>query len=140
MDRSCLSRRGARGISYVETIVALLIIAVALVPALEALRPGLAGAASQRAYTVSQQRLKARLEEVLANDFPTLDTAAMAAGNNATATVPAYSDASGTPDRLLATIYRYDGAGQTATDSGLLRIKVAIEGSALALETLKSRW
>jgi len=135
-----LSRRRSRGFSYVEVIVAMLIVAAALVPALEALRPGLAGAAAERTYSVNQQRLKARMEEVLANDFRVLDAAAMAAGNSATATVAAYSDAAGTPDRLLTTMYRYDGASQTATDTGLLRVRIAIEGSALALETLKSRW
>ena len=140
MDGCKRSGREARGFSYIECIVAMLVIAFALVPALEALRPGMAGAATQRTFTVNQQRLKARMEEVLANDFKTLDTAAVAAGNSTTATVPAYTDASGTPDRLLVTMYRYDGAAQTATDSGLLRIRVAIEGSVLALETLKSRW
>jgi hypothetical protein len=37
-------------------------------------------------------------------------------------------------------MYRYDGTSQTATDTGLLRIRVAIENSVLALETLKARW
>ena len=129
----------SRGFSHIETMVALLILAIALVPALEALRPGLAGAAGQRAYLASQQRLKARMEEVLANDFRVLDTAATANGNSTTTPVAAYSDASGTPDRRLTTIYRYDGTAQTATDTGLLRIRVAIEGSVLALETLKAR-
>jgi type II secretory pathway pseudopilin PulG len=133
-------RRGSRGFSYVETIVAVVIVAVALAPAIEALRPGLAGAASERAYTVNQQRLKARMEEVLANTFTVLDAAAMAAGNSTTAPVADYSDAAGTVDRLLVTMYRYDGTSQTATDTGLLRIRVAIENSVLALETLKARW
>jgi len=137
--RCSLPPSGVRGFSHVETLAALLILAIALPPALEALRPGLAGAASQRAYLSSQQRLKARMEEVLANDFRVLDAAAMAAGNSTSAPVAAYSDASGTPERRLTTIYRYDGSAQTATDTGLLRIRVTIEGSALALETLKAR-
>ena len=130
----------AGGFSYVESIVALLILATALAPALSALRPGLAASASTRSYSVNQQRLKSRMEEVLANRFATLDAAAIAAGNSPAATVTAYSDAAGTKDRLLVTLYRYDGVSPTASDSGLLWVTVAIEGSSLALNTLKSRW
>ena len=131
--------RGSFGFSHIETLVALIILATALAPALEALGPGVTRAASQRTYTASEVRLKAKMEEVLANQFRVLDTAAMAAGNSTTAAVAAYSDAVDTPDRRVTTIYRYNGTAQTATDTGLLRIRVAIEGSALALETLKAR-
>lgn len=142
MSRHIIPLRSCRagGFSYVESIVALMILATALAPALSALRPGLAAAASVRSYSVNQQRLKSRMEEVLANRFAALDAAAIAAGNSPAATVAAYSDAAGTPDRLLVTLYRYDGVSLTASDSGLLWVTVAIEGSSLALNTLKSRW
>ena len=142
MRRHAIPLRPCRagGFSYVESIVALLILATALAPALSALRPGLAASASTRSYNVNQQRLKSRMEEVLANRFATLDAAAIAAGNSPAATVAAYSDAAGTKDRLLVTLYRYDGVSLTASDSGLLWVTVAIEGSSLALNTLKSRW
>ena len=132
--------RGQRGLSYAECLAALVILAACLVPALDALNSGMRASGAQRSYTVNGQRLKARFEEVLANNFKTLDAAAIAAGNSASATVAAYSDAAGTTDRLVVTIYRYDGSAQTATDSGLLWVKVAIEGSNLSLNTLKSRW
>ena len=79
------------------------------------------------------------MEVVLANRFATLDAAAMAAGNSPSAIVAAYSDAAGTKDRLIVNLYRYDGSAPTASDTGLLWVKVSIEGSALALNTLRSR-
>lgn len=135
----CL-RRHHRGLSYVEVMIAVVIVAVCLAPATDALRDGLRASATQRSHTVNAQRLKTRIEEVLANRYDTLDAAAMAAGNSPNATVAAYTDAAGSADRLLVTLYRYNGSAATATDTALLWIKVAIEGSNLSLDTLKSRW
>jgi Tfp pilus assembly protein PilV len=137
---SPLLRCRQRGLSYAEVLIAVVIVAVCLVPALDALRSGLSAADTQRLQAVNQQRLKTRLEEVLANRFSTLDAAAMAAGNSPSVTTATYSDAAGTADRLLVTLYRYDGSAPTATDSGLLWVKVAIEASSLSLNTLKTRW
>ena len=133
-------RHDQRGLSYVEVLIAVVIVAVCLAPATDALREGLRAAGMQSAHTVNQQRLKTRIEEVLANNYATLDAAAMAAGNSPAATVAAYTDAAGSADRLLATLYRYDGSAATASDTGLLWVKAAIEGSNLQLDTLKSRW
>ena len=136
----CPARRRDHGFSYIEVLIAIVIIAVCLVPALDALQYGVRAAGTQRSYTINQQQLKTRFEEVLANSFATLDAAAMLAGNSPASTVAAYSDAAGTADRLLVTLYRYDGSAATGTDTGLLWINVAIEGSNLSLNTLKSRW
>jgi prepilin-type N-terminal cleavage/methylation domain-containing protein len=144
---SCLLWCRQRGFSYVEVLIAVVIIAVCLAPALDALRDGVRAAGAELDYTKNQQRLKTRFEDVLANSFATLDAAAMAAGNNPSSIVAAYSDAAGTADRLLVTLYRYDpivaitdGIGATVSATGLLRIKVAIEDSNLLLDTLKSQW
>lgn len=139
LRRSPFSRR-QRGLSYVEVLIAVVIIAACLAPALDALRDGMSAAGVQRSHAVNQQRLRARFEEVLAKPFSTLDAAAMAAGNSPSATVAAYSDASGISDRLLVTMYRYDGSAATGSDTGLLWVKVKIEGSILQLDTLKNRW
>ena len=119
--------------------MAVAILAVALAPTLNALRDVVSAAGAQDTYAINQQRLKARLEEVLANSFIALDAAAVAAGNSPGAISTTYSDAAGTADRVLVTLYRYDGAAATSSDSGLLWVKAAIEGSSLALNTLAAR-
>lgn len=141
----CFLRSRERGLSYVEVLIAVVIVALCLVPALDALRDGVRTAAAQGSQAVNQQRLKTRMEEVLANRYVTLYNAVynpvMAVCNNIpSATVAAYSDAAGTADRLLVTVYCYDGSSPSVSDTGLLRVKVAIEGSNLSLDTLKSRW
>ncbi len=132
--------RHQRGLSYVEVLIAVAIVAVCLAPATDALRDGMSAAATQRSHAVSQQRLKTRMEEVLANRFSTLDAAAMAAGNSPSATVAAYTDAAGSAGRLLVTLYRYDGGAASGSDTGLLWVKTAVEGTNLQLNTLKTRW
>ena len=128
-------------------LIAVVIVAVCLVPALDALRDGIRAAAMQGSQTVNQQRLKTRMEEVLANRYVTLYNAVYnpgtgACNNSTSATVAAYSDAAGTADRLLVTLYCYDfsSSNPSVSDTGLLWVKVAIEGSNLSLDTLKSRW
>lgn len=128
------------GASYVECLVAIALIAACLAPALDALRDGVAAAGTQRGTAVEIERLRARVEEVLSNDYRVLDAAALAAGNDPAATVPAYSDPPGTPGALRVALYRYDGAGSTAAETGMLWIGVVIEGSARRIDTLKSRW
>lgn len=134
------TQRRERGLSYVEVMIAVVVIGVCLAPAMNTLRDGLFAASIQRAHTVSQQRLKTRMEQVLANSFATLDAAAMAAGNSPSQISTTYSDAAGTADRRLVTLYRYNGSAATGTDTGLLWIKAEIEGSSLRLDSLKSRW
>ncbi len=135
------SRAAARrGFAYAELIVAIALLAVALVPAMQAVQGGTRIAGEHRWMLANQQRLKARMEEVLARPFRELDDAAVAAGNSTSATIAAYSDASGsaTAPAVMTTVYRYDGTAATSSDTGLLWVKVYID-SAQALNTLKSR-
>ncbi len=142
MNRPAIWRRArthARGFSYIEVLVATVIMAISLPAALEALRGGTAAAGVHASHGANQQRIASRMEEVLANKYPTLDAAAMAAGNSTSAVVAAYSDASGAPERLVVNLYRTNGVAKVGADFGLLWVKVSIEGSALALQTLAAR-
>ena len=128
-----------RGFSYIEVMVAAVILALCLPAALQSVGGAVRGTGTQAGYTLNQQRVASRMEVVLANRFATLDAAAIAAGNSPSAIIAAYSDAAGTKDRVVVNLYRYDGSAPTASDTGLLWVKVSIEGSALALNTLRSR-
>jgi type II secretory pathway pseudopilin PulG len=131
--------RAAPGFSYIEILVAVAIIAVTLPAALEAMRTGVAATRFEGQQTAQQERLRSRMEVVLANKFATLDAAALAAGNTPTAIVTAWSDAAGTADRIVVNIYRYNGTTAVSTDTGLLWVKASMEGTALALNTLAAR-
>ena len=136
------NRRAAGGFSYLEVMVAALVLAICLPPALEALGAANRAAGMERAATARRYRLAGRLEDVLAQQYAALDTAATAAGGPTTPT--SYSDAMGTTDRRLIFIARYDidnadadGNVFTGGDAGLLWVRIALENAPLlALETL----
>jgi len=137
-----MTRGRQRGFLYVEVLVAVLVLALCLPPALAALSSATRAAAAERVANGRRFRLNGMMEQLLATPHAALDAAASAAG---AATVPtSYSDAAGTPQRRLVFIARYDadnadgdGNGFTGGDSGLLWLRVSIEGQpASAVETL----
>jgi len=133
-----------RGLTYVEILIATLLLVIGLVPALDALRNAVLGTGSNDGYVVAQHRLYGQLEELLVEPFSDLDEAAQAAGSPTTPTT--YSEPGGTPGRMLVFIARYDGDNadgdtnpMTGGDEGLLWVQAAIENSPYALETLRAQ-
>lgn len=132
------------GFSYTEVLVAVTLLALLLVPALEALQQGVSGSAVREQYLYQKTALVSRMEEVLAESFDDLEIAAQDAGAS---TIPtSYSDAALTPDRRLVYIAAYDGDnvdldgdGFTGSDAGLLWIRVEIEETWHALETVTAK-
>lgn len=141
MIRAAPAARRSRGISYVEVVVATAVLAVALVPALDALQSGIGGSVVHASQMQVQQRLRDKMEEVLVRPFGSLYAMTYAAGGNLPAAVQAeLSDPAGATDRRIVNLYRVDGAAPSTADSGLLRIRVAYENGDGVLETLKGRW
>jgi len=139
------SRRRESGFSYLEVLIATALIAVCLVPALEALST--AGHDLQAVHAEDHYYLAAKLEEVLAQPFSYLDEAASAAASPA---VPSsYSDSVTLADGRVLTrqvyLSRYDGDNADGnnnafdgTDEGLLWVRVEIEVNGLGMERLIS--
>ena len=128
------------GVAYTEVMVALVLVMVALVPALEALRPGVMASQALGAVATRDATLRAKMEEVLAKPYSVLDAETQLAGGNTTTSVStALSDATGA-ERRVVILYRTDGSALSATDTGLLRVRVAYEAGGAALETLRSKW
>ncbi|MGW8310191.1 MAG: hypothetical protein ACWGNB_03925 [Thiogranum sp.] len=139
--------RGIGGFAYVEVLVATLLIATTLVPALDALRPGTIAADIQQRMASDQYSMLARFEEVMAAPFAELQASADAAGN---ATVPSsYSDTVvyGDGRQIVRNVYlsgydgdNADGDGDpfTGKDAGLLWVKIEIAGTRHRLEGLTS--
>ncbi len=135
------------GLSYIEVLIAVVLIVIALVPALDALIPGVAGTGIHESITEDHYRLTGKLEQVLAQSFDQLNSAAIVAASPTTPTT--YSDdvnyADGRQIRRNVFIARYDGDNAdadddpfTGTDDGLLWVRVAIAGTGMRIESLVS--
>jgi type II secretory pathway pseudopilin PulG len=135
------------GFSYVEVLVSMVLIAIVLVPAMDALLPGIQGGGIHQTHSEDHYQLLAKIEETLAEPFASLDAAAIAAGSPTTPT--SYSDVFTYPDgrQITRTIFlsRYDGDNAdadddpfTGADAGLLWLQGIIAGSSLRIETLTS--
>ncbi len=132
------------GLSYIEVLIATALIAITLVPAMEALTPALQGAAIHESSSVQQFHLAARLETLLAEPFAALDAEAVAI-NDPTVASTVYSDAAGVANRRLVFLSRYDADNAdadndfyTGMDAGLVWLRVEIEGTTQAMEGLTS--
>jgi hypothetical protein len=132
-------------LSYVEVLVAVVLLAVFLLPVLESLQPAILGTSVSETHVQDQLRLQSRFEDVMSEPFSALEAAAAAAGSPTDAT--GYSDASGTEDRLLVYIWAYDGDNDdgdndpfSGTDEDLLWVRVVTESSGHARESLVSKY
>lgn len=131
-----MSRRPARrhetGLSYIEVLVATVLVALALVPAMEALEGAIRGSGVAELEARRQHAAAAKLEEVLAESVADLEAEAMAAG----AGPSAYSDPAGSPDRRLVFLNGFDADGDAADDPGIVHVRVEIEATGHVLESL----
>lgn len=131
------------GLTLVEVLVTIVLLAILLVPAVNALRTGIVGSEVHGDVATSHFRVTSRIEELLAEPFADLAAAADAAGSP---TVPSsYSEPAGPPGRLLVYLSLYDGDNAdadnnpfTGTEPDLLWIEVAIEDSVFALQTVRA--
>ncbi len=101
------------GVSYAEALVAVAVLAIALVPALDSLQTVFTGAAVHEQFRGRQQQIANRMEMLAAEPFSSLDQAAQAAGNETVAS--SHSDPVG-PDRVLVFLSRYDGDNADGDD------------------------
>jgi type II secretory pathway component PulJ len=134
-----------RGFSYVEVLVAVVLMVALLVPAMQSLQSGLAGTQSA-ALLARELNLRAKMESVLAMPFGKLYAETYAAGGNSGSISDSFSDPVGTPDRRNVVLYRYDpsngAVNPSSSDTGLLLIAVYYEadGPANGITTLLGRW
>ncbi len=136
-------RRAARGFSYVEILVSVLLMAILLVPALDSLSGAIRGGDNQLA--ARQLVLRSKMEETLSKPFRALYAQTyLSGGNTATSVSAAFSDAPGAVDRRVVVLYRFDAATNalSGNNTGLLYVSVYFEtdGSARALNTLAGQW
>ena len=144
MKRPRRFRGRQAGISYIEVLIAAALIAVSLVPMMDAVRTATVSTSLHEDAAVQNLHLIATLEDVLAEPFSSLEAAATVAGSETT--LSSYSDLAGSSNRRLVFLSLYDGDNAdtdndpyTGTDQGLMWVRVEIEGTAQAIETLISQ-
>ena len=87
-------------------MVALVVVVIALVPALNAMQLGLRGSQLLGAIAVRDTSLRGKMEEVMARPFDTLNAETFLSGGNTTTSVSsALSDAAGA-ERRIVILYR----------------------------------
>lgn len=127
------------GISFVEVLTAVLIIAAVAVPVTDALRNAMFVSEQDSLATVNHYRLTGKMEEVLAQPFSILSAEAI---DPPSPTI--YSDPANMTDRRIVYIRPYDGDNAdgdndpfTDTDDGLLWVSVEIENRIDSIQALK---
>lgn len=135
--------RRQRGSSYLEVLIAAVLLSIVLLPLLDALQGAGASSEAHRSSSARHFELVAKMEEVLAEPYSALAAEAAAAGSGNVAT--AYSDSGGSPNRrrVFLSLYDADNADAdnqpfTGADAGLVWVRVDMEGSVQAIETLVS--
>ncbi|MCP4334724.1 MAG: type II secretion system protein [Gammaproteobacteria bacterium] len=131
------------GFSYMELLVATLLIAIMLVPALDAMQSGIQGSGIHTQLAQNQYRMISKMEQTLALPFSELLQQADLVADPTVLIPSPYSDSAGTEFRRLVYLARYDGDNAdgndnpfNGTDAGLLWLRVTIENSQRSLETV----
>ena len=139
-----MTRRCQHGLTLVEVLVTIALLAVLLVPVINALTTSSQGAEVHRELASNHFRLTSRLEELLAKPYGDLEAAALAAGSPQAETT--YSEAAGVPGRLVVYLSACDGDNAdgdgdlfTGADDGILWIRVAVENTVHDLQTLRAQ-
>lgn len=138
------SPQSQRGASFVEVLLAAIVISIALIPMLDAIRVASSGSEDLERRVSLHYRATGQLETLLAEPFGSLAGAADTAGGPTVAT--SYSDMAGTADRRVVFLSPYDGDNAdgdgdpfTGTDPDLMWVRVEIEGTNIAAESLRAR-
>jgi len=131
------------GFSYMELLIATLLIVIMLVPALDAMQSGIQGSGVHMQLAQNQYRMISKLEQTLALPFTELLAQADLVADPKVLIPAPFSDPAGTESRRLVFLARYDGDDGdgdkdpfTGTDVGLLWVRVTIEDSPRSLETV----
>ncbi len=125
------------GFTYVEIMITVAVIAIAILPIMDALQTSAQASGYQRQHVALHYHLMGGMESVLAESYTALEAEII---NSTTAS--SFSDASGTSDRRLVYLSKYDIDNVdldndvfTGTDD-VIWVKTELEGTNHSFETL----
>jgi len=132
------------GISYIEVLIAMAILAISLVPAIEALSSAQLGSRINGDLQRQHYKMLGKYESMLTVPFSELDSEALLLADASTPST-VFSDNASTEDRRLVYLQRYDADNAdgdddvfTGGDEYMLWLKVEVAGTTVAQETLVS--
>lgn len=133
-----------RGFGYVEALIAVVLLAVLLMPALEALSNAARSAPMAAQDDILWMSVANKLSEVTGSRFDDLDIATTLAGGPTNAS--SLSDPVDSSPRVLIYLSRYDGDnadgdgdGFTGTDPDLIWVRATVADTPVSLHTLVAR-
>lgn len=132
-----MSRFKSSGFSLIEILIVIVVLGLTLVPAMNALQVSIKSSELGSDSLRQHYLLFGKMEEVLAEDFATLDAAATAAGS---ATTP--SSYSSNLDGFIVYLSRYDTDNADTDDDSftgvdeVIWVRTESKGSTLYFETL----
>ena len=133
------SHKTQAGIYYAEVLLAVILLVILLVPAMQSLNASLMVNAGD--FAARNLQLSSKMEEVLSKPFNELYAEA---STSSTTTISTYSDSATTANRRIVVLYRYDINTNTlsSNDTGLIYVSTYFEadGPSNALNTLLGRW
>ena len=93
------------GLTLVEVLVSISLLAILMIPAITALQTGIVGADVHTDVAARHLLLRSRLDQLLNEPYDAVEQAAIAAGSPSAPST--YSDPAGTPDRLSQNIMQH---------------------------------
>lgn len=149
----CPLRKQQKGFFYLEVLLTLFLISIALVPAMNALQTGIGSGSIHRLLVMQQYDRLSKMEQLQSEPFIDLLSAAAAAGDKNTPS--SYSDPLGTVNRRLVYLALYDADADpfnlidpntdgdnnlyTGSTADLVWLRVKTEGTHQSFDTLLSR-
>ena len=134
------------GVSYVEVLIATLLIAISLVPMMDAMSGATASGGAHELSAVRHAHLLGKMEVVLAEPYSALEATIIATMPHASDIPSSYSDLPGTTNRRLVYLSFYDGDNADSDDDpftgmepDLIWVRTLIEDTQIAVETLVYR-
>ncbi len=133
------------GYSYVEVLIATVLVVVGIIPALDALQSGIQATDIHETSTIDQYAVQSKMEELLTLSYSSLKAAADAAGDYTipTSFTDTYTTTDGRDIWREVFISAYDGDNAdldndpfTGTDAGLLWVQVKKRDTVIRYETL----
>ncbi|MFK8067957.1 MAG: hypothetical protein AB8D52_06910 [Gammaproteobacteria bacterium] len=100
-----IKKQQQSGFSYFEIMITVAVVVISILPIMDSLQVSVKASEVQREYVSSHYHLMAKMEEVLAESYTSLEAAIISSESGGP---PIFSDPSGSSDRRIVYLSKYD--------------------------------